>query len=54
MGDATGEINMTTKKLPRLAVVPYAYLEWLSEGGRTPNELRLWLEETVKNDANFQ
>ena len=43
---------MMTKKLPRLEVVPYAALEWLSKGGRSPNELRAWLEEMVRNDDN--
>ena len=38
--DTTGETNTTTKKLARLAVVPYASVEWISKGGQTPNELR--------------
>ena len=44
MWDTTGETNLTTNKLPRLVVVPYADVEWLRKGGRTPNELRVWLE----------
>ena len=41
--------KLTTLRLPRLAVVPYAVAEWLSKKGQTPNELRVWLE---KNDEN--
>ena len=44
MWDTTGETNTTTKKLARLAVVPYASVEWPNKGVRTPNELRVWLE----------
>ena len=44
MWDTTGETNMMTNKFPRLTVVPYADVEWLSKGGRTPNKLRVWLE----------
>ena len=43
MWDTTGEKNTSTKKLPRLEVVPYAAVEWISKGGGTPNELRVWL-----------
>ena len=35
--DTTGRKNLTTVKLSRLAVVPYAVVEWLSKKGRTPN-----------------
>ena len=35
--DTTGKTNLTTLKLPRLEVVQYAVLEWLSKKGRTPN-----------------
>ena len=31
--DTMGSTNLVTKKLPRLAVVPYAVVEGLSEGG---------------------
>ena len=43
----TGQINCTTRKLPRLAVVPYTLVEWLGEEGRTPNEFRVWLEDMM-------
>ena len=33
MWDTTAETNLTTKKFPGLAVVPYADLEWLGKGG---------------------
>ena len=45
---------MTTKKFPRLAVVPCASVEWLSKAGRTPNRLRVLLEEIVNNGKNYQ
>ena len=44
MWDITCKTNLTTKKFPSLAVMPYAVVEWLSEGGQTLNELRVWLE----------
>ena len=31
--DTTGRTNLTTMKLPRLAVLPYAVVEWLSKMG---------------------
>ena len=34
--------------------MPYAVVEWLSKKGRTPNELRLWLEEMMRTDVNFK
>ena len=34
MWDTTGRIDLTTVKLPRLAVVPYEVMEWLSKKGR--------------------
>ena len=37
-----------------MAVVPYAVVEWISEGGRTPNELRVWLEEMMRIYGNYQ
>ena len=49
-----GKTNLTTRKFPSLAVVPYKGVEWLSEGGRTPNELRVWLEEMMRTEGNFQ
>ena len=45
MWDTTGMTNFTTLRLPRLAVVPYELVERLSKKGRTPNELRIWLEK---------
>ena len=51
--DTTGMTNMTTLRLRRLAVVPYAAMEWLSKKGRTPNELRTWLETMMRTDFNF-
>ena len=42
--DTTGRTNLTTKKLKRLAVVPYAVVEWLSKRGLAPNELSVWLK----------
>ena len=40
-----GMTNLTTLSLPRLAVVPYEVVEWISKKGQTPNELRIWLEK---------
>ena len=54
MWDTTGKTNLTTRKFPRLEVVPYAAVEWLSEGGRTPDELRVWLEEMMIKEGHFQ
>ena len=48
MWDTTIMTNLTTSRLTRLEVVPYAVVEWISEKGRTANELRVWLE----NDDN--
>ena len=45
---------MTTKNLPRLGVLPYESVECLSKGRQSTNELRVWLVEMVRNDANFQ
>ena len=33
MWDTTDKTNLTTFFLPRLAVYPYAVMEWPSEGG---------------------
>ena len=52
MWDTTEEINPKTKKLTRLVVVPYTNVQWISKGGQTPNELRVWLEELVRNDTD--
>ena len=49
MWDTIGNTNLTTRKLPRLAVV-----EWLSEGGVLPNCLRVWLEDIMIIYCNFQ
>ena len=53
MWDTTGMINLTTLRLPRIAVVPYALVEWLSKKGRTSNELRIWLETMMRTAVNF-
>ena len=45
--------NLTTLRLPRLAVVPYAVVEWLSKKWRTPNVLRVWLEKMIRTDVNY-
>ena len=49
----TGMTNLTTLRLPRLAVVPYAVVEWLSKKRRTPNELRIWLKKMIRTNVNF-
>ena len=41
----TGKTNLTTVKLPKLAVAPYAVVEWISKKGRTLNELRVLLKK---------
>ena len=38
-------INLIILNLPRLAVVPFEVVEWLSNKGRTPNELRIRFEK---------
>ena len=53
MWDTTGMKNLTTLRLPRFAVVPYSVVEWISKKGRTPNELRIWLEKMMRTDVNF-
>ena len=45
--------NLTTLRLPRISVVPYSVVEWLSKKGRTPNELRIWLEKMIRTDVNI-
>ena len=54
MWDTNGETNPTENNLPRMAVVPYEAVEWLSKGGRTTNEFRVRLEETMRNYENYQ
>ena len=39
--DTIGMTNFTTLRLPRIVVLPYSVVEWLSEKGCTPNELRI-------------
>ena len=51
--DTTGMTNLTTLRLPRLAVVPYTVVEWRSKKRRTPNELRIWLEKMIRTNVNF-
>ena len=53
MCDTTVITNLTTLRLPRLAVVPYLLVEWLSKKGCTPNELRIWLKKMIRADVNF-
>ena len=53
MWDTTGMKNLKTLRLPRLAVVPYSVVEWLSKKGHTPNELRIWLGKMTRTDVNF-
>ena len=45
MWDTTGNTNLTTVSFPRIAVVPYVVVEWISKKGRTPSYLRVWLEK---------
>ena len=52
--DSTGKKNLTTIKFPRLELVPYAVVEWLSKKGRTPNELRVWLGKMMTIYANYK
>ena len=54
MWDTTGETNLITRKFKRLEVVPYKAVQWLNKGGRTPNELRVLLEEIMITEGNFQ
>ena len=37
MWDTISMTKLTTLRFPRLTVIPYAFLEWLSKKGRTPN-----------------
>ena len=53
MWGTTGMTNFTTLRLPRLAVVRYELVERLSKKGRTPNELRIWLETMMRTYVNF-
>ena len=52
MWDTTGMKKLTSPSFPSIAVVLYALLEWLSKKGRTPNELRVWLEKMMRTDVN--
>ena len=54
MWDTMVKTYLTTRKFPRLVVVTYTEVEWLSEGGRTPNQLRVCLEEMTRTEGNFQ
>ena len=53
MWDTNGTKKLTTLRLTKLAVVPYALVEWISKKGRTPNELRIWLGKTIRSDVIF-
>ena len=48
MWDTTGRTKTTKLKFPRLSVLPYAVVEWIIKRVRTPNEMRVWLEETTR------
>ena len=50
MWDTTGTKNYKTLRLPRIAVVPYAVVEWLSKKGHTANELSIWLEKMIRTE----
>ena len=50
MLDTTGITNLTKVRFPRLTVVPYAVVGWLS----SPNELRIWLEKMMRTDVNYK
>ena len=52
MWDTTGRKDLTTVTFPRLAVAPYAVVEWMSKRGLKPNEFRVWLEEKTRKDVN--
>jgi len=52
--DTSGEVDRVEHNLPRLVVVPYAAVLWLSEKERTPNDLRVWIENMIRNDATCQ
>ena len=54
MWDTMSKTNLTTRKSPRLAVIPYAAVEWISKQGQTPNELMVWLEEIMRTYVKFQ
>ena len=45
--------KLTTLRLTRIAVVPYAVAEWISKKGRTINELRIWLEKMIRTYVNI-
>ena len=45
--------SLTTQRKTRLAVVPFSLVECISKKGRTPNELRIWLETMIRTDVNF-
>ena len=52
--DMAGYPTKTNVKFPRLAMVTYAMVEWLVQENRTPNELRMWIENQEKDEPNFQ
>ena len=54
MWDTTGKTNLATLKLPRLAVVPNAVVNWLSKTVQIPNELKVWLEKMMRTDLNYK
>ena len=54
MWDTTGRTNLTIVKISMLEAVPYTVVGWISKRGRTPIELRVWLEEIMITDVNFK
>ena len=54
MWETTDNNNLTTRKFSRPTVVPYTAAEWLNERGRTPIDLRVWLEKVMITEGNFQ
>ena len=54
MWETTDNNNLTTRKFSRPTVVPYTAAEWLNERGRTPIDLRVWLEYMTRTEGNLQ
>ena len=52
--DTPGTPMKIRAKFPRQAMMPYAMVECPVEASRTPNEMRLWIEEQEKDDIKFQ
>ena len=54
MWDTVGDTNKTKAKLTRLEMVPYAMVECLVQVNRTPDELRLCMENQEKDNPSFK